>query len=540
MTIQRIPLTVTLVVFTYLFLLLTGCSKNLQIDPAAETLITPPSALSNAAATSSYFAELLAGTTPKIAELTLFTTMLPKGGDLHHHYSGAIYAETYLDWLDKTHSCICSDNQCQSKTESEPVPKFGIVKKLHSGNCVSAQALRTNKKYATFYRDLLKRWSDKDFGNHDHEQNTPDQQFFDTFGFFGPISDYSYREGLQSLKARAIAENVSYLETMLKSAPSLENPDLAQTLNALNTDSTDGQVDEALSRYVEFMAASPDAKAAIDQYIGIHQDAVAGIDDADFKLRFLAYVSRNSSPAKVFSGLYSSFQAAKQSSLIVGVNMVGPENGYVAMRDYSLHMKMLRFLRQRFPEVKLALHAGELVLGMVQPEGLKQHINQAVYIADANRIGHGADIAHESNAYELLTALKQRNAAVEINLTSNAFILGVKDEAHPLPLYREFGVPFVIATDDAGVSRNNLSHEYLLFAISYKPSYEELKDVVYNSIRYAFLDDDQQRDQLRKLDKRFAAFEEKISTMARARKTYRAEPGHQLIEAAGIACSFEC
>lgn len=541
MTTRPRSLTVKLLLLAYIFLL-TGCSKNLDIDPAAEKIANQPPAASNAATTSNYYNELIAGTTPKIADLTLFTNMLPKGGDLHHHYSGAIYAETYLDWLDKSQYYICQQNKCKNrcKTEAkneckkeidkkngwEPIAKFGIVKNpLTDDGIISAHDIREKKENTAFYRDLLKRWSDKDFGNHVHEQNAPDQQFFDTFGFFGPVSDYSYREGLQSLKERAIAENVLYLETMLKSAPVLENPDLAKKLNALNANSTDQQVEEALSLYFDFMAANADAKAAIDKYVGAHQEAVAGIDGADFKLRFQAYVSRNSSPAEVFSGLYSSFSAAKQSSLIGGVNMVGPENGYVAMRDYSLHMKMLRFLKQRFPEVKLALHAGELVLGMVPPEGLKHHINEAVQVAGADRIGHGVDITHESNAYELLTAMKQRNAAVEINLSSNAFILGVKDEVHPLPLYRQYGVPFVIATDDAGVSRNNLSHEYLLFASRYKPSYEELKTVVYNSIRYAFLNEDEKREELLELDRRFAAFEEKISTMARSRKTYTAVAG---------------
>lgn len=93
------------------------------------------------------------------------------------------------------------------------------------------------------------------------------------------------------------------------------------------------------------------------------------------------------------------------------------------------------------------------------------------------------DIIHETDAYELLEIMKQRNIAVEINLSSNEFILGVKDEAHPLQLYRQYAVPFVISTDDAGVSRNNLSHEYLLFTSRYKPSYQELKSTVYNSIR---------------------------------------------------------
>jgi adenosine deaminase/adenosine deaminase CECR1 len=32
------------------------------------------------------------------AALTAFFSMMPKGGDLHHHYSGSVYAETFLQY----------------------------------------------------------------------------------------------------------------------------------------------------------------------------------------------------------------------------------------------------------------------------------------------------------------------------------------------------------------------------------------------------------------------------------------------------------
>jgi adenosine deaminase/adenosine deaminase CECR1 len=466
----------------------------------------------NHLATSNYYSELISGAAPQIAELNLFTNMLPKGGDLHHHYSGAIYAETYLDWVGTQNYCIYRESNPELKVqkyhiETKPAELSEAARKI----CISADATRKDN---AFYRELLKRWSDKDYDNHYHEQSAPDQQFFDTFGFFGPVSNYSYHDGLQSLKERAIAENVQYLETMLKAAPDVDNPDLARKLNALNAKSSDQQIAEALTAFSDFLANDSESKEKISNYVQTMKEAAEGIDDANFKLRFQSYVSRNSAPATVFSGLYSSFSAAKASKLVVGVNIVGQENGQVAMRDYTLHMKMFRFLKQRFPGVKLSLHAGELALGMVPPEGLKSHIDEALQIADADRIGHGVDIAHETNAYELLGIMKKRKIAVEVNLTSNAFILGVKNEAHPVLLYRQHNVPFVISTDDAGVSRNNLSNEYLLYASRYKPSYGELKRVVYNSIRYSFLSEHEKRQELLELDKRFAAFEEKIANIA--------------------------
>jgi adenosine deaminase len=304
--------------------------------------------------------------------------------------------------------------------------------------CLSAEAVRQDN---AFYGELLRRWSDKDFSNHYHEQPAPDQQLFDTFGFFGPVAYTAYQEGLQSLKDRAKAENVQYLETMLERSPDIVNPHLAKLINDLKTEATEDETEAVLNECADFMDGDAAARAKIEDYVKGLEGIAAGIDDAAFKLRFQAYVSRNDAPAKVFSGLYAAFAAAKSSNIIVGVNIVGPEHGHVAMRDYSLHMQMFRFLNQRFPGVKLSLHAGELVLGMVPPEGLKSHVREAVEIAMADRIGHGVDIAHETDPDELLEVLRERQVAIEVNLTSNAFLLGVKNEAHPIQVYRKLELP---------------------------------------------------------------------------------------------------
>ncbi|MCX5829635.1 MAG: adenosine deaminase [Deltaproteobacteria bacterium] len=489
------------------------CIVSFGVADAREIKAKKTIPQSNYVATNQYYSNLISGATPNVAELNMFANMLPKGGDIHHHYSGAIYAETYLDWVGKKNYCIYSENHEQLKIEKYRIeirPAAELAERAGQ-ICISAAAVRKDN---TFYRELLMRWSDKDFSNHFHEQPAPDQQFFDTFGFFGPVSNAAFQEGLQTIKERAKAENVQYIETMLEKSPDVDNHELAKKINNLKADAAEDEVEVALTEYSDFMDGDAATKEKIDNYVKSLEEAAAGIDDAAFKLRFQAYASRNNAPAKVFSGLYSAFAAAKESNLIVGVNIVGPENGYVAMRDYSLHMQMFRFLNQRFPGVKLSLHAGELVLGMVPPEGLKSHVREAVEIAMADRIGHGVDIAYETDPDELLEVLKERKVAIEVNLTSNSFILGVKNEAHPVQVYRYHNVPFVISTDDPGVSRNNLSNEYLLFIVRYKPSYEELKKVAYNSIRYSFLSESEKLDELKSLDKRFANFEAKVAKLA--------------------------
>ncbi len=81
-------------------------------------------------------------------------------------------------------------------------------------------------------------------------------------------------------------------------------------------------------------------------------------------------------------------------------------------------------------------------------------------------------------------------------------------------VYKAHGIPLVIATDDAGVSRSTLSNEYLMFCDRYKPNYAELKTLVYNSIRFSFLSNNEKREQLQKLDARFLAFEAMIAHVA--------------------------
>ena len=58
---------------------------------------------------------------------------------------------------------------------------------------------------------------------------------------------------------------------------------------------------------------------------------------------------------------------------------------------------------------------------------------------------------------------------VEVNLTSNDVILGIKGTDHPLAAYRAAHVPWALSTDDEGVSRIDLTHEYVKGALETEP-----------------------------------------------------------------------
>lgn len=158
------------------------------------------------------------------------------------------------------------------------------------------------------------------------------------------------------------------------------------------------------------------------------------------------------------------------------------------------------------------MHAGELTLGLVQPEELTWHIGAAVHTASAHRIGHGVDMPYEKDSYELLRHMAQKNIPIEINLVSNEFILKVKESRHPLSLYKKFGVPIVISTDDAGILRTNMTEQYVLLAKRYKDiTYKEIKQFVFNSMRYNFIKNETVKEKLVKdLEERFKVFEAKF------------------------------
>jgi adenosine deaminase/adenosine deaminase CECR1 len=462
----------------------------------------------NEAATARHYAALVAGNEPKLAELTMFFSQMPKGGDLHHHYSGAIYAEQYLEFLDKQGWCV---NKTTYRVETD---KAAIdaerAKPLPQRNCLIAAEVYGDDHT---WRELLQRWSSKDFANHGGMQPPPDRQFFQTFGYFGAVSNTNFHEGLVRLKQRAIAENVSYIETMFKMSPFVTNTDFdAKAWQNANDDAAfDAQMREwmaALDQDASFNRSIKDFVAKID-------DAAQGIDDDNFTMRYQTYVLRLLNPSQVFSSMVAGFKAASGSDRIVGVNIVGQESQAVSMRDYTLHMKMFRFLKSVYPDVKVALHAGELALGDVPPEGLEFHIDQAIALGHANRIGHGIDLAHESNVVGIMKTMREKDIPVEINLTSNGFINGVQGESHPVTLYRKYGVPYVISTDDAGVTRHNLAGEYVLFASRYKPGYAEMKKASYNSIRYSFLAPTDKARLTHQLDQRFARFEATIASLDR-------------------------
>jgi hypothetical protein len=426
-----------------------------------------------------------------------FLFRMPKGGDLHNHLSGAVYAESYIQFA--ADDGVCIDRRLLVFT-AQPCDeaKYQVP---------ATAALRD----PVLYREMIDALSMRDF----YGPGAPHDHFFDTFGRFGLVSRGHTGEMLAEAMRRAGDQNESYLELTI----GLDRGGAGALGIKLGwQDDFAAMRDKLLAGGLRDTLAAgrkalDDAEARARKELGC--DGARPSPGCGVQVRFIFEVYRGLPRESVFAQTLAGFEMVQTDPRVVAVNPVMPEDGYTSMRDYTLHMRMFDFFHQLYPKVHLTLHAGELAPGLVRPDGLLFHVRQAVELGHAERIGHGVDVMFEEHPTELLRAMAQKKVAVEICLTSNDLILGVRGQSHPFPLYRKAGVPVTIATDDEGVSRSNLTAEYERAVRDYALTYAELKQLVRDSLRYSFAAGEQKKKLEEDLEKRFATFEGSFSAASR-------------------------
>lgn len=409
--------------------------------------------------------------------LHVFLKRMPKGADLHSHLHSAVFAETLIG--DAVEDKLCVDVAAHAFAKPQAVgdgtPGCG------DGEVPAATAYKNQK----LYDELIDAFSMRGFVPSEGE--TGHDHFFGAFQKFGGTDPSHTGEWLGEVAARAARQNMQYLELMA-----------TPTWRLLDTITKDMSYDGDLQALREALLAKglakdlpaarkfwddAEAKRAELGRCGAPDEA-AGCKVA---LRYIYEVFRNTPKELVFAQALFGFELASADPRVVAINFVGEEDGPGAMADYAEHMRMVGFLRAFYPEVRVSLHAGELAPGLVPPEGLCCHVRLAVEVARTDRIGHGVDVMYEDEPYRLLKNMADKGVLVEINLTSNDDILGVSGKHHPFQTYRKFGVPVALSTDDAGIERIDLTHEYARAVESYDLSYADLKQIVRNSLEFSFL-----------------------------------------------------
>ena len=415
--------------------------------------------------------------------LRSFLVRMPKGGDIHSHLSGAVYAESYIAWAAEAGYCLDLQSESMGLAECPGCPDGDpyCTETLRNGTTVPvARALDDQE----LYNQLIDKMSVR---NLLYSGRSGHAQFFATFAEFGVIASRRQDDMVAEVASRAASEHTSYLELMITLQSRAvrvmgQNVGLSEDLVATRQKLLDAGLRDLVAQgrreldEIEF-ERSKTMKCGTPE-------AAPG---CGVTVRYLQQSIRIRPPEQVFAQLVYAFELVAADPRVVGINLVAPEDDRIALADYTRHMEMLRLLSTQVPGVPIALHAGELVLGLVRPEDLRFHIRQAVEIAGARRIGHGVAISYEDDALGLLATMRKRDVLVEICLTSNDVILGVEGAQHPITAYRRMGVPVALATDDAGVSRIDLSHEFMRATTTYGLTYHDLKELARNSLSYSFL-----------------------------------------------------
>ena len=404
-----------------------------------------------------------------------FLREMPKGGDLHNHLAGSIYAESWIDFaaedglcVDRTVSILIAppcDASCDRFT-SKPAVRCAYGDHVLYNSMVDAWSMRN--------------WNSGEESGHDH--------FFATFDKFRLATLTRSADEIAEARSRAAQDHLQFLELMY-TADGLAAAQLGSKVG------WDDQLPELRAKLLagglrEIMRSTrqrldeDENKMRLQLGCGTAKPSPS----CAVTVRYLYQVLRGLAPEEVFAQTVLGFELASSDPRFLGLNLVMPEDWYIPMHDFELHMKMLDYLHTVYPSVHISLHAGELAFGLVPPEGVGFHIRDSIERGHAERIGQGVDVMNERDPLALLRQMARQNVLVEICLTSNDLVLGIRGNDHPLAMYLKFGVPVSLATDDEGVLRSDMTHEFLRAAQTYDfLTYQDLKQMVRLSLEHSFL-----------------------------------------------------
>jgi adenosine deaminase len=401
--------------------------------------------------------------------LYTFLKTMPKGGELHYHLSGGAYPETMLALASQGDYCLDKVTWGISKTTK---------------HCLGVKS-RELLQQPALYNQVIRAWSMKDFVPGDESGS---DHFFASFYKFMPLVSAYRPQLLAEIMQRAANQHEQYLEIMIL-------PDNARSTTFAPQGLTVKNFREKSQLLLTNQAFQDNIKYTIDvarellqkarQSLNCEQNPIQ--DVCQLTVKFQYYVLREQSVEKLFAQTLNAFAAVSQSQELVAVNLVQDESALISLQNYHKQMEIFAFMHQLYPKVHISLHAGELAPEAVLPKDLRSHIHEAVVLAQAERIGHGVDIAFENKAITLLKTMADKQIAVEIALTSNKKLLNVAGKRHPLRFYLAHEVPVVLSTDDEGILRTDLTRQYVEAVFNHGLDYSTLKVINRNALTYSFL-----------------------------------------------------
>ncbi len=156
---------------------------------------------------------------------------------------------------------------------------------------------------------------------------------------------------------------------------------------------------------------------------------------------------------------------------VVGYDLAGSE----AHNPAKDHIEAFYVVKNN--NVNITLHAGE----MIGPPS----IHQALHYCGADRIGQGTYLSRDGN---LVNYVNDHRIPLEICLTSSLQTGAVEELSfHPFPFYFTFGLRVTLNTDNRLISDTTLSKEYWKAACEFDLTMDDIKRLIINSFKSAFL-----------------------------------------------------
>lgn len=400
------------------------------------------------------------------SELAAFFQAFPKGGELHNHLGGSTPAEDILAWA-------VEDNLCVDPVE--------LAIRL---SC-TAEGLKPASAYAadeTLRSALIDSLTVRHPGFRDRSGH---DQFFSSFSRRATTGKRN-GDALAEVMDGLARQNTFYAELMVTPQAVAARGLGARVGWKGDPAATRAALAEAgIDKLVPAVTADTDAleKRAREVMACGTPQAHAG---CKVTVRFLFQAIRQGPPEQTMAQLQLGVAAIAADKRWVGLQLVAPEDSADAVKYYDVHMRIVAELTDHGRKVPVALHAGELSAKLVPPRVLSHHVADAVRIAGARRIGHGTDLPQEVGADALAAEMTAKGVLVEVNILSNASILEVPPEDHPYAWLRRKGVPASLSTDDAGITRTELSMDYAA-AVKNGATYDDLKTAARNAIAFSFL-----------------------------------------------------
>lgn len=178
---------------------------------------------------------------------------------------------------------------------------------------------------------------------------------------------------------------------------------------------------------------------------------------------------RNINPEKSLE--LAELAVAYKNRGVVAFDLAGQEENNPAKH----HKEAFYLIRNN--NINTTIHAGEAYGA--------ESIHQAIHYCGAHRIGHGTRLYEDG---DLLNYVNDHRIPLEICLLSNIQTNAAPSlDKHPLKFYYDYGLRLCLNTDNRMISDTTVTNEYYLAAKHLNLTLDEMKTLVIDGFKSAFL-----------------------------------------------------